>query len=175
MIAKETKESYEAFKSFFDFFAMASDKMINREESSHHWEALDGFQDINLTATVDMPAQWKGLRKGAACKQSRFFCHCCTVESKDVHHPNATKCTHFCADGMDDGWLCYHHDIATNEVIENMKDDITQLQQKLSESLQTIEKSTKINVYNDTHRARLSDKHSIDYNPSDVEDTEEFS
>jgi hypothetical protein len=134
-----------------------------------------GFKKL----TLQLP--WTCLHNGKASGKEQhannhdFFCHCCTVESKDVHHPNATKCTRFCADRMDDGWLCYHHDIATNEVIENMKDDITQLQQKLSESLQTIEKSTKINVYNDTHRARLSDKHSIDYNPSDLEDTEEFS
>jgi hypothetical protein len=57
IIAKETKESYEAFKSFFDFFAMASDKTISRDGTSHYWEALDGFQEINLTATMDMSAQ----------------------------------------------------------------------------------------------------------------------
>jgi hypothetical protein len=73
MIAQETKESYEAFKSFFDFFAMASDKTISRDGMPHFWEALDGFQEIKLTDTIDMSAQWKGLQKGGACKQSRFF------------------------------------------------------------------------------------------------------
>jgi hypothetical protein len=34
MGAKETKESYDAFKGFFDFFAMAGDKLLRGED--HH-------------------------------------------------------------------------------------------------------------------------------------------
>ena len=121
MVSKETKESYEAFKGFFDFFAMVGDKTIDRGGSQYYWEAIEGFQELDVTATMDMSAQWKGLRRGGACKQSHFFCHCCTVESKDVHHPNNHKCDRFCADRLDDDWKCYHHQIATNEVVENMK------------------------------------------------------
>jgi hypothetical protein len=73
MIAKGTKESYKTFKSFFDFFALTSDKTINRDGTSHYWDTLDGFQETNLTATIDMSAQWKGLWKGGASKQSSFF------------------------------------------------------------------------------------------------------
>jgi hypothetical protein len=59
MVAKETKESYEAFKGFFDFFAMAGDKTLNRGR-------FDGFEELDLTATKDMSEQWRGLRKGGA-------------------------------------------------------------------------------------------------------------
>ncbi len=97
MFSKETKESYEAFKVFFDFFAMAGNSTESKEDLLHYWAALDGFHDFDLTATMDMSVQWKGLHKGGACKKSRFFCHCCTVESKDVHHLNGMKCQHFCA------------------------------------------------------------------------------
>jgi hypothetical protein len=70
---------------------------------------------------MDMSAQWKGLRKGGACKQSHFFYQCCTVESKDVQPPNNNKYLYFCADRLDDGWKCYHHQIATDDVVDNMK------------------------------------------------------
>jgi hypothetical protein len=59
MVAKETKESYDAFKGFFDFFAMAGDKTLNRGR-------FDGFEELDLTATKDMSEQWRGLRKGGA-------------------------------------------------------------------------------------------------------------
>jgi hypothetical protein len=56
-----------------------------------------------------------------------------------------------------------------------MKDDISHLQLKLSESLQSSKNSTKIKVYSDTHHSRFSHRLSIDYNPTGVEDTEDFS
>jgi hypothetical protein len=65
MVANETKEGYEAFKEFFDFFAMAGDKTINRDGSPCYWAALDEFNDLDVTATMDMSAQWKGLHKGS--------------------------------------------------------------------------------------------------------------
>jgi hypothetical protein len=57
MVSKETKESYEAFKGFFDFFAMAGDKTIDRGDSQYYWEAIEGFQELDVTATMDMSAQ----------------------------------------------------------------------------------------------------------------------
>ena len=48
---------------------MAGDKSLERGGSPYYWEALDGFQELDLTATMDMSAQWKELRKGGACKQ----------------------------------------------------------------------------------------------------------
>jgi hypothetical protein len=154
---------------------MAGDKTINRAGSPYYWEALDCFEELDLTATMDMSAQWKGLRKGGACKQSRFFCHCCAVESKDVHHPNNNKCERFCADRLDDGWKCYHHQITTDAVVDNMKQTIEHLRANLSNSLETILNSSKMCMYPESHRARFSDKNSIDYNPTGVEDTEVFS
>jgi hypothetical protein len=73
LIAKETKESYEALRGFFEFFALASDKSRSRENTPYFWKALNDFEEIELTATMDMSASWKGLRKGGACKQRFFF------------------------------------------------------------------------------------------------------
>jgi hypothetical protein len=61
MVAKETKDSYEAFKGFFDYFAMAGDKSINRDGSPFFWDAISDLHEFNVSATMDMSAQWKGL------------------------------------------------------------------------------------------------------------------
>jgi hypothetical protein len=34
---------------------------------------LEGFQEIELAATMNLSASWKGLKKGGTCKQKRFF------------------------------------------------------------------------------------------------------
>jgi hypothetical protein len=161
MVAKETKESYDAFKGFFDFFAMAGDKSVDREGSPYFWEALDGFQELDVIATIDMSAQWKGLCKGGTCKQSCFFCHCCT-------------CERFCADRLDDDWKCYYHQKATNDVVESMKHTIEQLRANLSASLESFMNSSKICVHPESHHGWYGDNKSIDYNLSVVEDKEQF-
>jgi hypothetical protein len=58
---------------FFEYFALASGKSRSRENTPYFWEALNDFEEIKLTATMDMSASWKGLRKGGACKQRLFL------------------------------------------------------------------------------------------------------
>jgi hypothetical protein len=58
---------------FFNFFAVATDKTIHRDGIPQFCEALNGFQEMNLTATMDISTPWKGFQKGGACKQSPFF------------------------------------------------------------------------------------------------------
>jgi hypothetical protein len=118
-----------------------------------------------VSATIDMSATWKGLKKGGACKRERFFCHACTCQSDKVHHPNDTLCERFCGLRDEREWKCYHHSITTNEQIEKMKGDIEVLQQQMNKSLERIQASTKIKLYPETHRSRTSNKNSIDYRP----------
>lgn len=44
-------------KGFFYFFAMTGNKTINRDGSPYYWAALEGFNDLDVTATMDMFAQ----------------------------------------------------------------------------------------------------------------------
>jgi hypothetical protein len=76
ILATETKESYDAFKDLFDLFSMASNKSLPRNGEKYAWEAINEFAEFDVTATMDMSATWKGLKKGGACKRERFFCHC---------------------------------------------------------------------------------------------------
>jgi hypothetical protein len=73
----------------------------------------------------------------------------CTVETKYVHHANKT------ADLSDEDWMCYHNEIATNGVIENMKGDIPQLQAHLSQSSELNENSTKELLLSDKNHGIL--------------------
>jgi hypothetical protein len=110
------------------------------------------------------------------CMQAiQIFCHCCTVESKNVHHPNDVKCGRFCADRTDEDWVCYHHQISTDGSLENSKEDIELLQCQLSHSLEIIKRDSQIKVCSDNHRGCFGDSNSIDYNPLGAENIEWFS
>lgn len=97
------------------------------------------------------------------------------MESKDVHHANEVKCMNFCADRTDVDSMHFHHDATTETVVANMKNDVTERQVKLSESLENIEKSTKACVYHNNHHGRYSEKNSIDYKPLGMEYIQEYS
>jgi hypothetical protein len=165
LMAKETKESYQACRGFFEFM---------RDGTTFFWQALDGFEEIELTATMDLSASWKGLQKGGACKQRRFFCHCCPLESDNVHHPNDEKCNRFFAQRDNDDWLCYHHNITSEQQLQQMKDDISTIQSKLLESFDRIEKQSKLKVYAASQGAHKNDRNSIDYEPTNADDAADF-
>ncbi len=142
LMAKETNDSYEAFKDFFKFFSLAGGKSKSREGTPFFWDEIEGFEEIELTATMNMSASWKGLQKGGAYKQRRCFCHCCPLESDNVHHPNKTKYNHFCSSRDDEDLFCYHRSITSEQQLQKMKEDISVIQSKLLESVEDIEKKT---------------------------------
>jgi hypothetical protein len=84
LMAKETKESYQALRRFFELFALAGDKSKMRDGTPYFWQALDDFEEIELTATMDLSASWKGLQKGGACKQCRFLTMFITQMTRNV-------------------------------------------------------------------------------------------
>jgi hypothetical protein len=48
LLAKETKDSYNAFKSFFDFFSMAGNKELPRDGTPYFWEAIQDFEELEV-------------------------------------------------------------------------------------------------------------------------------
>jgi hypothetical protein len=55
-----------------------------------------------------------------------------------------------------------------------MKDNISELQLKLTESFETIEQQSKLKLYSLDNMARKSDRNSIDYEPADANDAAEY-
>jgi hypothetical protein len=135
---------------------MASDRSISQEYTSYDCAALDGFCEFELSATMEVSEHWKGLCKGRACKQSKYFCQCCPVESKDVHHPNEIRCVRYCADRNDDDRKCYHHDITMETSLQEMKQDIQEMRQQLSCSLESIANELRFNFFPENHLGRVS-------------------
>jgi hypothetical protein len=171
---KKQRRATKLSKAFFEFFALAGDKSKSRDGTPYYWEAVEGFHEIDPTATMDLSVSWKGLRKGGACKQRRFFCHCCTLESDNVHHPNDEKCQSFCSQRDDEDWLCYHHSITSEQQLQQMKEDISNIQSKLMESIDNIEKQSRVKLYATNEVANKCDRNSIDYRPTNTDDAADF-
>jgi hypothetical protein len=91
-----------------------------------------------------------------------------------VHHPNEVKCGRFCSQTDDEDWQCYHHSITSDQQLQQMKDNISEIQSKLMESFDSIEQQSKLKPYPLDHAARTSDRNSIDYEPTNTDDAAEF-
>jgi hypothetical protein len=61
------------------------------------------------------------------------------LKSDNVHHPNEEKCGRFCAQRDDEDWLCYHHCITSDTKLQQMKENISEIPLKLTESFERIE------------------------------------
>jgi hypothetical protein len=123
---------------------------------------------------MDLSASWKGLQKGGTCKQKRFFCHCCPLQSEHVHQPNDTKCDRYCSQRMNDDWHCYHHQVTGEQQLQEMKNEIEEIKSKLVAGFDRISKNSKLKIYPSTHRSLKSDRNSIDYAPSSASETGDF-
>ncbi len=75
---------------------------------------------------------------------------------------------------MDDNWMCYHHDITSEQQLQQMKEDIASIQARLLQSFNIIEENSNIKLHPDNHISHLSDSISIDYMPSSAASTAEF-
>lgn len=157
----------------FIFFATASEKTVCKDGTPHFWEALDRFQEMNLTATMGISTPWKGLQKKVH-RNNLFFYHYCTVKSNHVHHPNETKCHHFCADRWDEDWLCSYHDYTTNEAFNDTKKHHAVTVKDIRKTLQLTQESPKVISYSDTYHGHFCVKHSVDYSPSGMDDIDNF-
>jgi hypothetical protein len=64
-------------------------------------------------------------------------------------------------------WLCYHHSITSDTQLQQMKENISEIQLKLTESIESIEQQSKLKLYSQDNIARKSDRNSIDYEPAE--------
>jgi hypothetical protein len=62
-------------------------------------------------------------------------CHCCAIHSDDLHHPNTERCDRFCTEHGEDK-RCYHKPIITDTRIEQMKEEVDDLVQRLNQQVE---------------------------------------
>ena len=109
MMGWETSKTFEEFGSLFQFFDSLS-------EASTISVEMTGFEPFQCMTNCDLWAQWKGLRKGGAAKVHTLPCTGCATESDGLAMPNASLCTRWCSERLDDeDWMCFHKPMATPE------------------------------------------------------------
>jgi hypothetical protein len=138
LLAKETKDVMEMMQPMFDFFRMLADPSIDRSGMDYHWESLAGFKPFDISALVDLSAQWKCLKKGGACKRDGLFCPNCTCHSDFVHNPNLKLCERWCSERIDDPTWSYHHEFISEETVEDLKKDVSELRGVFNADLEKI-------------------------------------
>jgi hypothetical protein len=179
ILTKETKESFKEFDDIFQFFRLA--ELPHEQRQDHHqnkekfqWEHIRDLHPLSVTFTTDMAADWKLVGTGGGVKNTEMFCTLCPCTSSCVHQPNPTRCERFCAH-REEGWQCYHHPIATQEVKQGLEDDVRELQRSLQADLEDIEHNSKIRYYVNTplEVARRT-PNSISFEPSTQDEKDEF-
>jgi hypothetical protein len=180
ILTKETKESFRHFDDIFQFFRLSE---LTQEEKRHHennaekfkWEHLSDLQPLAITFTTDMAADWKLVGAGGGVKNTEMFCTLCACTSTDVHQPNDTTCTRFCAFREEPNWCCYHHPIASPEIKEGLEEQVQALRQLIHADLQEIERKSLIKYYVNTpeHVMKRLPK-CIKFEPSNQDEKDEF-
>ena len=135
-LGKETDKMYDLFEPMFNFFA-------NVQE-----HGLEGYQPLTISVECDLSATWKGLKRGGGAKVHTYPCHCCGILSDDLHHPTSGERCHRWCEALHrdkEGWRCYHHSIVTDETLEAMAEEVSELEESLANILDKI-KLTRLTI-----------------------------
>ena len=120
---RETKEIYPVFKGVFD--------RIDRYGNEREVQSLlgDGVKPLKVAMNGDMSAHWKLLGVGGAAKRDKRPCHCCAIQSEDLHLQNPDLCNRWCMQLHSErpGWKCYHQKMFTDESIAEMEQQATKV------------------------------------------------
>jgi hypothetical protein len=179
ILTKETKESFKLFNDIFQFFRLAgcnADQRLNDEKNldKYDWIQLQDLKPLNVTTRTDMAADWKLTVVGGGVKQKQLFCTLCPLHSDNVHQPNPVKCQQFCHNKPDD-WNCYHHDIICEGTKETLQSTMQELSESISLELDELLRDSKIKYYpNPATPARLTNKYSIHFTPTNSDETDDF-
>eukprot|EP00978_Attheya_sp_CCMP212_P025503 scaffold82158_cov38-Attheya_sp.AAC.1 len=127
----------------------------------------------------DMSATWHGLCCGGAAKIAKTPCHCCAILSDNLHVPNATTCSRWCAEQavLDPSWKCYHHPFLSEEKIAELTEELVNVTRHLSMTIEEIDRKTKMSRKNpDISTADCETRpRSIHFEPTTTAERQEFS
>ena len=103
------------YKQLRPMFSFMNDKSLFGVDNG-----IQKWLPLNVTTEADLSATWKLLGRGGGAKVIRNPCHCCGIDSDDLHHPTISRCRRHCRDKSPD-WICYHHEIVTEAVLAEKK------------------------------------------------------
>lgn len=141
---KETKDSTEFFGDMFRFFTHCEscDPNVNLLMANH------GFKPLNVATNTDLSATWKGTKKGGAMKKQQCGCHCCPIDARMLSKPNPDVCLRFCQQlhGDNQTWRCYHHDIATEQQMNQMNEQVELMSSQLTTDLEDVNLKSQMRI-----------------------------
>jgi hypothetical protein len=168
-LGKENTLMYERFAPFFQFFSNLSE----------HGDEANGIKRIKLVINCDLSAIWKGIGRGGGAKVHRKPCHCCSIDSKNLHRPNTSRCERYCSSSnLADNWRCYHHDIVTDDTMLTMEEQVTELENALKDYADKLADSKIVSEdpdANEGHEASKTNPASIWFEPMTASDRNNFS
>jgi hypothetical protein len=168
-LGKENTLMYERFAPFFRFF---SNLALNGNEAND-------INRIKLVINCDLSAIWKGIGRGGGAKVHKKPCHCCGINSNDLHRPKTSRCERYCSSAdLPDEWRCYHHDIVTDETLLAMEEEVTELESALKDYANNLADSKIVNEdpkANEGHEVSTTNPASIWFEPRTVRDRNNFS
>ena len=158
-MGKETQQMYqEEFSHIFDLFQKAGEK----DQS-----IFPDWVGINFSNPADMAAIQKVLGIGGAAKVWKFFCHCCSLTSKDIVTPNTgsnicEKCRKKQESRPD--WCCFCHEISSTEQTQKYQSALDDLMESWDHDMEKVRREGKLKLLPER------DSNSIDYVPNTAEE-----
>jgi hypothetical protein len=173
-MGKETKTSFRRHEPQFNFYNKAE---LEGPENPFYPTWLP----LKVSVELDMKGSWEGTQIGGPTKIQHLPCQQCAIISDDLHvpKPGFEKCGRWCQSlHMEkEGWQCYHHDIITPDMIENMGTEVEALRDMLLVHVDDIVKNTKLRFENPDRLKDSSETYprSIGFMPQNHSEKTKFS
>jgi hypothetical protein len=144
-IGKETKKSFQRHKPQFDWFNTTE---LDGPENPFYSKWLP----FKVSVELDMKGSWEGTLIGGPAKIEHLPCQQCAIISDDLHVPKPMfeKCGRWCqALHLEkEGWQCYHHEMISPDMLENMGTQVEALRNLLSVTVDEITTESKMRFEN---------------------------
>eukprot|EP00978_Attheya_sp_CCMP212_P047202 scaffold421260_cov49-Attheya_sp.AAC.1 len=143
-VGRETNQTWEYFRTNFEFM-----ERCQKPETNPF--AHLGYKPFIVCTECDMSATWHDLCCGGAAKIAKTPCHCCAILSDNLHVPNATTCSRWCAEQavLDPSWKCYHHPFLSEaQIEEELREELVSVTTHLSMEIEEISRETKMSRKN---------------------------
>ena len=107
---KDTKQCYNFFRNFFNFFRAVQ---LNGVAEDEYGKAI---KTLVVSSPQGLKSFWAALLKGSVAKRDTYPCHCCDITSNELAHPKILS--ERCQKCIETNRVrCYHWDDVDNRYI----------------------------------------------------------
>jgi hypothetical protein len=172
MIGKDTKDAYQYFKDFFEFFEKVKREGLPASELGPQ------ILPMQVWSPQDLSSLWKTLNTGTGAKKNcnSYFCHVCPCSSRDIlfFKVDENRCTRCKRNNSE---KCFHWAVGDESTIEYfqtlLENEHGEFLRSCGATLNEIKKQSKIK-YNPTAIDKEVDVYNIEFAPSGEESNAEI-